>query len=64
MACKSTGTVHDPPAITTEGNRGERDAKVELVRARHDRLHPVDSTGDDFTGPTELRPTAQPSSHD
>lgn len=46
MAHQSTGAIHDAPAITTTGNREERDAQVDRIRARYERLHPGDAIVD------------------
>ena len=64
MAYKSTGTIHDAPAITTAGNREERDAQIERVRARHERLHPVDATVDEFGESADARPDSRSQTDD
>ena len=64
MVHQSTGTIHDGPAITTAGNREERDAQVERVQARHERLHPVDVIVDDFGEAAGARPDSRTQADD
>ena len=44
MSKNSTGAVHDRAGITMSGNREERDAQVERIQERHERLQRVDAT--------------------
>ena len=44
MPKNSTGAIHDRAGITMSGNREERDAQVERIQERHERLHRVDAT--------------------
>lgn len=58
MTSKSSGMIHDQPAITTTGNQEERDAQVERVQGRHERQHRLAPTVVHITGLAEVRDDA------
>ena len=60
MAHQSTGAIHDGPAITTTGNREERDAQVDRIRARYERLHPGDAVVDRAGQCADAHPDSPP----
>ena len=64
MAHTPIGTIHDQPAITTAGNLEERDAQVERVQERYERLHRLDTAVDDVAGLADACPDWRPHSDD